>query len=245
VAEVDLTGLTLERTSTAQQVANAIRDQLLRGEIAPGARLRDEAIAATLSVSRNTVREAMQILASEGLVRRSLHRGAVVSELNAKDLADVYQARRVIEIAGIRAVRSPTSINLLKEILGDMRQAVALNSLPQLLEADVRYHEAIVAALRSQRVSQFYRHVQTEIRLTRAWNGERPAPDVFYARHKDVVDALEAGDFARAESLVATLIDDGEARLLHNAATRGGRVSAGGVAPVAPDSLSGIPQPER
>lgn len=215
MAEADLAGLTLERTSTAQQVANAIRDQLLRGEVAPGARLRDEAIAGTLGVSRNTVREAMQILASEGLVRRSLHRGAVVSELTPRELADVYQARRVIELAGVRGARQapPEWIHSLHEILSRMQEAVAAGSLTRQLEADVHFHEALVATVGSKRISRFYRHVQTEIRLSRTWTGERPAPDVFFMRHKEIVDALDAKDFDRAELLVATLIDDGEARL--------------------------------
>jgi DNA-binding GntR family transcriptional regulator len=215
--ETDFGGLTLERTSTAQQVANAIRDQLLRGEVAPGARLRDELIAATLAVSRNTVREAMQILASEGLVRRSLHRGAVVTELSSADLKDVYQARRVIELAGIRAARNapPEWLASLHEILREMEHAAGAASLSRLLDADVHFHEALVATLKSHRVRRFYRQVQTEIRLTRAWSGERPAPDVFFERHKQIVDALDAGDFDRAESLVGHVIDDGEARLQH------------------------------
>jgi DNA-binding GntR family transcriptional regulator len=215
VAEAALSGLTLERTSTAQQVANAVRGQLLRGEVAPGARLRDEGIAAALGVSRNTVREAMQILAAEGLVRRNLHRGAVVSELTPEELADVYQARRVIEMAGIREARnaSPNLVAELNATLREMADAVATGSLAQLLEADLRYHEAIVATVRSTRVSRFYRHVQTEIRLTRAWNGERLPPDAFFARHKEIVDALSAKEFDQAESLVGALIDEGEARI--------------------------------
>ena len=215
--ETDFGGLTLERTSTAHQVANAIREQLLRGEVAPGARLRDELIAASVGVSRNTVREAMQILASEGLVRRSLHRGAVVAELSTADLTDVYQARRVVELAGIRAApEAPAEwLRSLHEILREMEHAVEAGSQSRLLDADVHFHEALVATVRSHRVSRFYRQIQTEIRLSRAWSGERPAPDVFFKRHKEIVDALDAGEFDRAESLVAHIIDDGEARVLH------------------------------
>ena len=55
--------------------------------------------------------------------------------------------------------------------------------------------------------------VQTELRLTRAWHGERLAPLVFYRRHAEIAEALEQKDYARAEALVAALIDEGEARL--------------------------------
>lgn len=215
MAEIALTRMTLERTSTAQQVAAMIRNQLLNGEIRPGARLPEEAIASSVGVSRNTVREAIQILAAEGVVRRHLHRGAVVSELSPEELADVYQARRVVEMAGIRAApRSSVLVADLESALQAMGTAIAANHLTQMLEADLRFHEAIVAALKSERVSQFYRHVQTEIRLTRAWTGERESNAVFYARHKEIVDALAGHDYSRTESLVATMIDDGEARIL-------------------------------
>ena len=82
-----------------------------------------------------------------------------------------------------------------------------------LLIADRRFHEALVARLESARLSRFYRSVQTELRLTRAWYGERMAPLVFYRRHADIAEALEEQDYVRAEALTAELIEDGEARL--------------------------------
>jgi DNA-binding GntR family transcriptional regulator len=205
----------LQRESTPQQVAQAIREQILRGEITPGARLRDDAIASALGVSRNSVREALQILASEGLVQRVLHRGAVVTELNLEELTDVYQARRAIELAGIRAARKagPEWLETMHVLLREMKSAIDSGDLADMLEVDLRFHEAIVAAVGSRRVARFYRDIQTAIRLTRAWRGERPVPSVFYDRHLEVIEALDAKHFAQAESLVAGIIDDGEARI--------------------------------
>jgi DNA-binding GntR family transcriptional regulator len=210
-----LSEISLPRTSTSQQVAQAIREQILRGEIAPGARLSDEAIASALGVSRNSVREGLQILVAAGLVQRNLHRGAVVSELTLEELADVYQARRTIELDGIRHARraAPGWLETMHRLLGEMRQAADSGDLASLLDVDLRFHEAIVEAVGSRRVSRFYRDVQTEIRLARAWRGERPEPDVFYDRHRELVDALDADDLDRAEALVAALIDDGETRI--------------------------------
>ena len=214
-AEAPFADVVLQRASTPQQVAEAIREQILRGEIAPGARLRDDAIASALRVSRNSVREALQILASEGLVQRVLHRGAIVTELTPEELTDVYQARRAIELAGIRAARTAPGgwLETMHGLLREMKAAVDSGDLADMLEVDLRFHEAIVAVVGSRRVTRFYRDIQTAIRLTRAWRGERPVPSVFYNRHREVVDALDAGDFAAAESLVARIIDDGEARI--------------------------------
>jgi DNA-binding GntR family transcriptional regulator len=205
----------LNRKSTAEHVANALREQLLQGRYSPGSRLPEDEIARALGVSRNSVREGLQILASEGLVQRSLHRGAVASELNAADLADVYQARRIIEISSLRAgMRSKNEWQqTIVRAVRDMEQAVAANDLPALLEADRGFHEGITAGSHSQRIARFYRNLQTEIRLTRTWKGERQPPEIFLARHREVADAIEAGDLTRAEELLTKMIDDGERRV--------------------------------
>lgn len=91
------------RVSTPQQVAAATKERLLRGEVAPGTRLEDHELALALRVSRHSVREAIQILASERLVRQNLHRGAIVMELGIDELADLYRARQALELAGVRA----------------------------------------------------------------------------------------------------------------------------------------------
>lgn len=215
MADSAVAHLPLERTSTAQHVANAVRDRLLRGDFAPGFRLPEDEIAATLRVSRNSVREGLQILAAEGLIRRSLHHGAVVTELNGEELHDVYQARRTIEVAGLRmgAQRPGQWLGRIVAALDDMENAASANDRAALLDSDRRFHEAIVAGSQSQRVNRFYRNLQTEIRLTRTWHGERESSPVFFARHKDVVDALRAGDIAKAESLLASIIDAGEERV--------------------------------
>ena len=64
--------LTLHRTSTAQQVADGLSDAIMRGEMPPGAPIRESAIAASLGISRNTVREAVRMLENGGLVRHTM-----------------------------------------------------------------------------------------------------------------------------------------------------------------------------
>src|SRR5580704_14153433 len=98
-----LAGRVVTRASTSQQVADVIKEQLLLGQASPGTRLSDRIIATELQVSRNTVREAMTILAAEGLVMKNLHKGVVVADLDIEELRDVYQARRALELAGLRA----------------------------------------------------------------------------------------------------------------------------------------------
>jgi len=209
-------GLSLERVSSAENVAAVIREQLLSGGIPPGTKLSDPVLAATFGVSRHTVREAILILTAEGLVQRSLHRGAVVAELGLEELADVYQARRALELSGIQfaAEREDDAwIVELRAALDAMATAARTDDTPALLDADRIFHEAIVAPIGSRRIDGFYRLIQTEIRLTRAWHGARMPPAQFVARHAEIVEALEERQFDLGSRLLRRLIDEGAGRL--------------------------------
>ena len=69
----------IHRLSVADQVASVLRQRILDGELRPGTPLQELSLATALGVSRNTMREALRILALEGLLHRNLHRGVVVS----------------------------------------------------------------------------------------------------------------------------------------------------------------------
>lgn len=208
-------GSGLDRRSTAQSVAAAVREQLLRGELGPGMKLNDHVLAASFNVSRNSVREAMQILVSEGLVRQNLHHGAVVAELGLDELTDIYRARRALELAGIRAARTADAgwLEQIHRVLSDMDAAAARQDSQGVLDADRQFHAALILPIGSDRINRTYRTIQTQIRLTRAWYGERASPPVFYQRHAEIVEALDARDYARADGLLGAVLDDGEARL--------------------------------
>ena len=221
MAELGVAPTPLHRLSTAEHVASTLREQLLARRYSPGSRLPEEEIAAAMQVSRNSVREGLQILAAEGLVQRSLHRGAVVAELDGAALEDVYQARRIIEVGGLRA-GSTAPTGWVADILAALRRmelAAAAEDLPELLEADRRFHESIVAGANSERIGRFYRNLQTEIRLTRSWQDEREPSPIFVARHRDVAMAIQEGDLTKAERLLKEIIDAGDDRVRRSLAT--------------------------
>ena len=97
-------GAAIQRQSTTEQAAAALRDAILTGKIPPGTPLREVALAAELGVSRNTVREAARLLGGEGLVRHQMNRGIVVAEITAADVRDIYAARAAVEAAAAEAL---------------------------------------------------------------------------------------------------------------------------------------------
>src|SRR5690349_24825711 len=83
----------IHRVSVADQVAGILRQRILEGELRPGAALMEIPLASSLGVSRNTMREAMRILALEGLLKRNIHRGVLVSQLSLQDVEEIYRLR--------------------------------------------------------------------------------------------------------------------------------------------------------
>ena len=97
-----LSGLSIQRMSTADQVAGLMRERILRGELKPGTALREVTIAAAIGVSRNTLREALRILTQEGLVRHTVHHGMTVTKLSCKSSRSTNQRRSLIPWPGAR-----------------------------------------------------------------------------------------------------------------------------------------------
>src|ERR1035437_5414222 len=111
----------INRESVADQVATLLRQRILEGELRPGTQLQELPLASSLGVSRNTFREAIRILSLEGLLRRSLHHGAAVSQLSLCDVQEIYQLRRMLELPAVLAARRPDP-DLLDEIRGAVEQ---------------------------------------------------------------------------------------------------------------------------
>jgi DNA-binding GntR family transcriptional regulator len=159
--------LPIERLTTAERVADALREQLLSGEIAPGAPLRDGELSARAGVSRTTVREALTALAREGLLTHSLHRGMEVARLTTGDVHDIYAARRVLERAGAAHLiaRPAVSVAELERAVQAMREAVPARDRRGVVAADMAFHTAVVAALGSRRLRDAMAGALLELRL--------------------------------------------------------------------------------
>ena len=97
--------LHLEHASTVDRVAAELRRAVFDGELESGTPLREVALAASLGVSRPTVREALTVLVAEGLATREPNRGVSVASPEAASVRDVCAARLVLEGSGIRRWR--------------------------------------------------------------------------------------------------------------------------------------------
>ena len=104
---LDERGLRLRRPSAAEQAAEAVRELILSRALAPGETLRETELAAALGISRNTLREALRMVAREGLIVQGARRVATVATLSLEDVDDIIKTRTLLECGAIDELRRP------------------------------------------------------------------------------------------------------------------------------------------
>lgn len=190
--------LLIKRTSTADQVAEAIRRRILRGDLTPGTPLREVAMAKSMGVSRNTVREGIRVLVGQGLVRHSIHRGVFVARLTAEDIADIYHVRAVLETAAVsRAHPFPEkALEEMERTVDGLEAAIKAEDSEGIVDADLKFHQRLVGALGSPRLSALHATALTELRLGLFFldsTDVEERPEDWLMHHREICVLLRAG----------------------------------------------------
>lgn len=211
--ETDLPSVQLRRESTAEQVAGVLRGLIVAGTIGPGTHLSEGPMSQQLGVSRNTVREALEILVSEGLVSRRIHRGAYVTQLDADDVRDLFRVRRLIEVAAVReAARARLDVSALEPQLALM---AAATSRADLLGAELVFWQSLVGLVHSERFGALHASATSELQLSIAHARQDPADGRAVVRQlRAILAAIRKGDPDRGAAAVAERLDGDEAEHL-------------------------------
>ncbi|MBC6457641.1 GntR family transcriptional regulator [Actinomadura sp. HBU206391] len=206
----------LARTSTADRVADVLRTRIAEGDLVPGTRLSEAAIATILGISRNTLREAFRLLIQERLLTYEMNRGVAVRELTVRDVIDVYTARRALEAAGLRGATTaaPDRLAAVHEAVAQGERAAAAGEWPAVATADLHFHRALAEMAGSDRIDEFMRRLLAELRL--AFH-VMPSPREFHGpylrRNRVIADLLAAGDLAAAELELGDYLDTAQAQI--------------------------------
>ncbi len=206
----------LQLQSTPALIADRLRSEILEGRFPPHTQLAEVELARQLQVSRGPIREAMQRLIQEGLLRAERNRGVFVVELGLDDARDVYLARGVIEraAAAIVAKRRPeAALTELEKIVGRLAESVGA-PWTEVITHDLAFHQTLVEAAGSPRLNRMFRTLIAETRLCLI----RLEP--FYqegthvvAEHQAIIEALRSGNRRRVAGLLQTHMDASAARL--------------------------------
>ena len=161
---------TLHRMSTVDALADALRREILDGELPAGAWLRERELCEAYGVARHSLRAALRQLAADGLVRIEPHRGARVAQLTPDDVRALYELRAALEIEAAHLAlernggRLPAEVH---EALARLQAACGGEdpAWSAINEAHAELHGAIVAAARSPRIAAAHAALSGEMRL--------------------------------------------------------------------------------
>ena len=184
-----------------EQVYERLLEAICIGELLPEARLTQQELAASLNVSRQPVLQALRTLRKDGFVIDSGRRGLMVAPLDARVIEQTYQVRAVLDGLAAREAASRKA-RLADDLIREGRSAAATGSIAAMIEADLKFHQALYDAsgnpLIREAASQHWQHIRRAMGAV-LMHAERR--EFVWDEHARIVDAVNSGDPVLAEKI--------------------------------------------
>jgi DNA-binding GntR family transcriptional regulator len=192
--------ISIPRASLHEQVAQRLRQMLVEGRIAPGAKLNERELAELLNVSRTPLREAIKMLAAEGLVELLPNRGAIALSLGEADVLNTFEVMAGLEgMAGELAAQriTPEELAEIQAMQFEMMAAYTRRDLSAYYTINARIHEAISAAAKNPVLATVYHQVNARLQALRfRSNQDGEKWQRAMKEHEKMIEALSARDGA-------------------------------------------------
>lgn len=194
------------RSSLHDMLVSHLRELILKGELRPGDKLPEQMLCERFGVSRTPMREAVKVLAAEGVLRLQLNRGAIVAETTPQDIEELFPIMAALEaVAGEQACRkaSDAQIAQLRALHNAMVGHYEAGEEAAYLRHNRLIHEAIVEMTGNATLAGMYQQMLTRIHCVRFTIGKTVDQwKKAIAEHEQIVTALEQRDGARLAELL-------------------------------------------
>ena len=195
-----MSAVSLSPRALYEEVAELLRQRIFKRELEPGSWIDELRIAEDYGISRTPLREALKVLAAEGLVTMKVRRGAYVTEVNEKDMSDIYHLLGLLEsdAAGVVATRAtPEQLRELQTIHDELESATAQRE--RFFEVNERFHMHLLDIADNRWRNQMVADLRKVMKLNRhhsLFKSGRIGESL--AEHRAVMAALQARDPAAA-----------------------------------------------
>lgn len=209
------------RTGLVDQAIDQLREAIKQGEWPVGQRIPTEAaLAESLGVGRNTVREAVRALAHGGLlevrqgdgtyVRATSEVCGAIRRICGSELREVLQVRRALEVEGARLAatnRTEAELATLTELMSRREQARRADEKDAFVRVDTEFHRTIIQSGHNALLAELYRGITEAVAASVVATSARPLIEPVELAHRELLAAIAAGDEDRAAAEAASVID--------------------------------------
>jgi DNA-binding GntR family transcriptional regulator len=202
----------VNQETTAGIIAAQVRERITDGTFPLGSQLREAQLAARLKVSRGPVREALQRLVQEGLLRSERNHGVFVISLGEDDIADIYLARGAIEQTATLTLmrrKDTEAFNRLQYLVDRMSVIAEEGRWKELADLDLQFHESLIDASNSKRLQRMFSTLLAETRMClAALESAYPVREMLVDEHRKLLDAMRTGSEQEVLELVHSHLED-------------------------------------
>ncbi|WP_295519601.1 FCD domain-containing protein [Limnohabitans sp. Rim8] len=201
-------------------VADQLKQLIFSGELKPGDRLNEAALALRMGTSRGPVREAIRMLTGWGLVRAVLNRGVFVRQISVREMLELYDLRALV--FGFAAERATDHLGeshkaQFEQLLDSMDMACETENANLYYELNLKFHTLVLLLANNQRAQAAYDDYIKEMHLFRRAYFNAPGNmRQSNAEHRTLYEAIAKGAKAKAKSTAERHVLKGRERLLSN-----------------------------
>jgi DNA-binding GntR family transcriptional regulator len=191
-----------------EEVADQLRVRIFAHELAPGTWIDEQTLAKEFGISRTPLREAIKVLAAEGLITMKLRRGAYVTEVNRGDLEQIFTILSLLEGQAAKEAATKAQekdLNELDDMHLRLEKAAADRNLEQFFEVNVRFHERVIAIANNPWLTDVIADLRKVLKLQRKDSLSRSGRlQSSLSEHREILKALLKRDPIAAEQAMRT-----------------------------------------
>ncbi len=200
-------------------VERRLRQMIIQGDLAPGARLVETKIGDLLGVSKTPVRDALTSLAKTGLVEAQPFRGSQVVEITPRLVDEVLEMRAMLERDAVERALSRLAqedLDQLDALAHRIEEAAQAREFHRVVEYDARFHRRLIEVGEHRLLMEFWSYLEPRIQLIQSYGRMRsphPPPGSDLQSHQAYVAALRTGKVSAALDAVNRHIENGRRRI--------------------------------
>jgi DNA-binding GntR family transcriptional regulator len=221
----------IARRTLHDELTARLRDMIVEGDLRPGARLPEKELCTQFGVSRTPLREALKVLASDGLVEISPHRGATVVQISRADVEETFPVMGALEaLAGELACQNVDAAGI-AEITALHHQMVAhyhRRQLADYFKLNQQIHERILEAAGNATLTAMHRSLSGRVRRARYMANMSPQRwQQAVEEHEEILAALTARDGLRLAGILRRHLEHKADVVIANMAAADAKSAAG------------------